>query len=210
MNIVYGVVRLGLVMLAMTLGANFAQAQDAGTDFTTVDSATWQEHADKALGFIERDLKETGHVITGNIVRDPDENGIVYFATARDNGPNGRQLSLFRYDENGGWFWREARQDDNAAGREWNAIGYDNGRVVLVEQAAGAAAEECAQPVIVGNDDGMLYSVPDDNLQDDMTWKEPTPIKYPAPANVLEEARNAQSQCEQDNSPQPEEEPAPQ
>ena len=170
-----------------------------GLNFAVTAPADWSGAA-TAL-FVVEDFDGNEQVIEYGIVDDPDEIDIVYFATTGGMDDGSTRLSIYRYDEQSSVFMRLWREDGDSS-LEWNVIGYDNGRVVFLEQPADYNAGDCAQSVLTGFDGAggaSLWSLPDDNLRVDenggLYWAE-VPTAYAPPQELIDQARQMEASCQ--------------
>lgn len=186
----YAMTMLSLVVL---LQAAWAQ-EETKRSFDALSSEEWAD-ADAAVGQLAKDWgttwkAEEGHAVTG-AVENPDETGVAYFTTTRDNGEGGTQLSVFRYSN--GYFWRLWRNDD-AGDTAWRVVGYDDGKVVYAETAADYASGECEELLVTGSEGNgvTLWTLPDGF---DRSWDE-GPTAYTPAQEDVDAARERQTQCE--------------
>lgn len=192
-------INLGLktvtVLAAALMGISLTFAATAGTSYDVTAPDEW-DRADSVVADMAKDwpgspgwTAEEGHEITYGVVEDADEPGTHYFATTRDNGAGGTQLSVFRYDSASYGFQRLWR-DDNASDAAWHVVGYDNGKVVLSKTAGTYDRGACGEPLVA--DGATLHTVPDNFSE---SWDAGL-TDYSAQQADLDEVRSRQSDCE--------------
>ncbi|KKW30659.1 MAG: hypothetical protein UY72_C0006G0010 [Candidatus Uhrbacteria bacterium GW2011_GWD2_52_7] len=190
-------------ILLTLIGIANAAAGD-GTAFDPMATNEWPEAA-MVLSWIEDYDEGYTHTLEYGVIKDVDSN-TVYFATTatktQEDGSNATRLSIFSYNPDTRLFMRLWRNDDTAGDREWNVIGYDNGRVVCIEQAADFQAEDCDEAVVSGYEQtngASLWSIPENNLlvNEDGTysWRESASAYSPS-ATIIDEARQRESDCQ--------------
>ncbi|MCR4312260.1 MAG: hypothetical protein NUV56_03175 [Candidatus Uhrbacteria bacterium] len=192
-----------ITMLMSIMLAQLAWAE-GGTSFDRINGADWTDQ-EAVIAAIEA-YDGYDHTLETGIMRDPDNANVIYFATSstqeQDDGSFANRLSIFSYDQDSLIFMRQWRVDGRAD-IEWNVVGVDAGRVVWIEQPADyQAGDECAEPVVTGNDhtdNTSLWSIPTDNLvvNDDgtLSWRE-TASAYTPSQEVLDERWQRQTDCQ--------------
>jgi len=161
--------------------------------------ADW-ELADRAEGAINQYLG-SGQVIMDGVVADPEDENIVYFASATDKGDE-NMVAVYSYRLDNYNFERVFRAtyaagDMRSLGEEavpnLHVIGYDEGNLILLAADRASEMESCDHPLLLGAEASDSYALLRMDLEDPYNSLE----SYEPTEEALEAAKEAMEGCEE-------------